>query len=66
MKMRFRRRAKTPEMPKNNIGLDENEIFRPRFPTEKPKPAKVVKKTRNGDRVSTNGKKNDLSGKEKD
>ncbi len=66
MKMRFRRRAKTPEMPKNNIGLDENEIFSPRFPTEKPKPAKVVKKTRNGDRVSTNGKKNDLSGKKKD
>lgn len=57
LKTRFQRRAKTPEMPKNNIGLDENEIFSPRFPTEKPKPAKVTKKKRNGDRSSTNGKK---------
>ncbi len=55
LKVRFRKRTKTPDIPNNQIGLDENEIFSPRFPIDKPKSGKVVKKTHHEDDFPTEG-----------
>lgn len=57
LQTRFKKRVKTPEISSNKIGLDENEIFNPRFPIDAPKPAKATRRTRNGDTSSTKGKK---------
>lgn len=57
LKDRFKKRVKTPEIPDNKIGLDENEIFEPRFPIDGPRPANATMRTRTGGGFSTKGKK---------